>query len=117
MAWTLGGISISPDSGEDVITVEANYAIQEILDATSNTLTFFGANSTRRALDFILDETVTAGGLNTLMTAVRTDANVNLTSDQGSQGNFRILTLRASRLQALNKNAPVYKVSAELIAS
>lgn len=116
MAWTLNSQVIHPDSGEDNITVEANYAIQEILDAISNTLTFFGANSTRRTLDFILDETESAS-LNNLVTAVRTDANVNLTSDQGSQGNFRILTLRASRIQALNKASPVYKCSAELIAA
>jgi hypothetical protein len=115
MPWSLAGVTIHPDGGEDVQVVEANYAIQEILDATVNTITFLGANSDRRTLSFILDETEAAGGLNTLKTSVRTDANVNLTSDQGSQGNYRILSLEATRLQALNKASPVYKCVAELI--
>jgi|SRR3990167_1810721 len=115
MAWSLSGVTISPGDGEDILIYEANYAIQEVLDAVANTITFYGANSERRTLDFILDETVAAGGLNTLKTSVQTDANVNLTSDQGSQGNYRILSLRAVRRQALNKSSPVYKCSAELV--
>ena|SRR3990167_2384636 len=115
MAWTLHSLTIHPDSEQDIQVVEANYAIQEILDATTNTITFFGANSTRRTLDFILDETEAAGGLATLQADVRADANVTLVSDQGSQGTFRILSLRAARVQALNKSSPVYRISAELI--
>ncbi len=113
MAWSLGGVTISVDSDE--MNYEANYAIQEVLDATTNTVSFFGANSERRTLGFILDETVSAGGKASLATARATDANVNLTSDQGSQGNYRIMTFRPVRVQALNKASPVYRCTAELI--
>ena len=113
MAWSLGGITIYVDSDE--MDYEANLAIQEILDATTNTITFFGANSERRTIGFTLDETVSAGGKASLATARSTDADVNLTSDQGSQGNYRILSFRPVRIQALNKSSPCYRCVAELI--
>ncbi len=116
MPWTLGGKTISPDSRQDSRIYESYYAIQEILDATVNTLSFYGASSERRSLQFILDEDVNSNtGLSGLRTAIRTDADVALVSDKGAEGNYRILSLRFTRLQALNHTNPVYECAAELI--
>jgi len=116
MPWTLSTKTIHPDSEQYTHMVESYYAVQEVLDATENTISFYGASSDRRMLSFILDENENSNtGLSGLKTAVRTDANVALVSDQGAEGNYRILSLRASRVQALNKVSPVYTVECELI--
>jgi len=117
MSWSLGSIIIHPDSGEDVESYESYYAIQEVLDNTVDTISFYGASSQRRSLQFILDEDENSNtGKSTLKTAIRADSSCNLTSDQGSQGNYRILSMKFTRIQALNHTNPVYKVSAELIS-
>jgi len=117
MAWSLASQTIHPPDGGDTRNFEAYYTVLEVLDATANNIAFYGAASEKRSLSFILDETENSGtGLASLITAKNTDASVNLTSDVGSQGNYRILTLSAVRVQALNKSAAVWKCAVELIA-
>lgn len=113
MAWSLATVTIYPGDEGDAVSVEAKYAIQEVLDATAETISWYGAGSERRALRFVLLDDTT--GLSTLKTAVATDANVNLTSDQGSQGNYRIMRLRAARIQDHAYTNPCYRCEAELI--
>lgn len=116
MAWSLGGVVIHVDDENDTESVSALYAIQQVLDDTSETTSYYGAQSERRELDFILDENVNSNtGRTTLKAAVLADSNVALVSDQGSQGNYRILELSLTRKQALNKTNPVYTGRAALI--
>jgi hypothetical protein len=114
MAWTLGGVTINVD--RDSQTVESNYAIQDVLDATASITSWFGSPSDKRTLDFTLSLSDSgATGLTTLKAAAKADANVALTSDQGAEGNYRILRLTPERVQATNKALPVYKCSVDLI--
>lgn len=118
MAWTIDAVIIHPGDQGDQHHVEALYAFQNVLDATADTISWFGARSTRRTLRFILFEDENGGtGLSSLKTKVRTNADVTLTSDQGSQGNHRMLSLRASRRQDHANASPVYECTTELIES
>lgn len=118
MAWSIAGIIIHPDSEQDKETIEAHYALQDVVDAVVTSISFFGSGSPRRSLEFVLDENENGGaGRSTLKTALESDAQVNLTSDQGSQGDFRLLSLQLTRRQAVNKVLPVYNCSCEMIAS
>ena len=116
MAWTLGGVQISPQDNGDKRVYGSLYALQNVLDATVTTKSFYGAESEKRSLDFVLFENSNGGtGLSTLATARATDANVALVSDQGAEGNYRILTLSAARKKDTANTNPVYMCSAELI--
>lgn len=118
MAWSLAGITISPPGGGDQQSVQSRYAVQEVLDATSDTLNYFGAGSDRRRLRFFLDEDLNSnGGLTALKAAVRANSNAALVSDQGAQGNYRILSLSFTRLQDHSRTYPAYNCEAELIAA
>jgi len=117
LAWTLGGVTIHPDDGEFSGRVESNYAIQRVLDAVVNTISYYGANSELVQLAFILDENVNSNtGLSTLKTAAKANSNVALVGDTGSLGNWRILSFTYRRRQALAHTNPVYSCSAELIS-
>jgi len=114
--WTLGGITIHPPGGGYQERRESLYAIQQVLDATAETISYYGAGSLRTQLRFILDEDVNGNtGLNTLRTAVGNNSDVALVGDVGSLGNHRILSLNASRLQDHVHTNPVYDCTAELI--
>ena len=116
MPWTLGGVTIHVDDEGDEESVASLYALQQVLDATVETISYYGAQSDRRNLTFILDETANSNtGKTTLKAAVRANSDCNLTSDQGSQGNYRILEAAFVRRQALNKANPVYLVRASLV--
>lgn len=116
MAHSLAGIVIHVDDGELDEVTESNYTFQDVLDATSNTISYFGAKSDRISLAFILDEDENANaGRTTLKAAVRANASVNLTMDTGSMGNVRILSFRSKRKQALNHTFAVYTCTAELV--
>lgn len=116
MAWTFGGVTIHPPGGDFQGSVQSHYATQEVLDATSETLNFWGATSDHLNLGFALDEVVNGNtGLDTLKAAVRADANVALAGDQGSEGNFRILELSWTRAQDHSRTVPFYHCKAQLI--
>lgn len=116
MAWSLSGVTISPQDNGDKRQYGALYALQNVLDATTTTKSFYGAESEKRTLDFILFENSNGGtGLSTLATARATDANVALVSDQGAEGNYRILSLTASRKKDTANTLPVWMCSVELI--
>ncbi len=116
MAHSLAGKTIHVDTDELQFIGESNYAFLEVLDATSDTISYYGARSRRISLTFTLfeDENGSTGDSG-LEAARKANADVNLTLDTGSLGNVRILSYRATRLQALNRSAPVYKCSAELV--
>ena len=118
MAWSLAGITISPPGGGDEQSVQARYAVQEVLDATADTLNYYGAGSDRRRLHFFLDEDVNGNsGMSTLKAAVRANSNAALVSDQGSEGNYRIQSVSFRRLQDHSRTNPAYDCTAELIAA
>ncbi len=116
MTQTLAGVVIHVDDGELDEVSESNYTFQDVLDATSETISYFGAKSDRISLAFILDEDLNSNtGKTTLKAAVKANSNVNLTMDTGSLGNVRILSFRSKRKQALNHTFPVYACTAELV--
>lgn len=118
MAWSLASIVIHPGDEEMDELVEANYSIQKVLDASADVISYFGASSDHISLNFIMFESENASaGRTALKAAAKANANVNLTADTGSMGNYRILTLRLIRKLAANHSSPVYKGQAELIAS
>lgn len=118
MAWLLAGKTIRVDEDGDVRSGDAFYAIQGILDATAEVISYYGAGSERRRLRFFLLEDENGGaGYSGLEAARIANADVNLTSDEGSQGNFRILSLNGSRKMAANHSQPVYDCTVELIKS
>jgi hypothetical protein len=116
MAHSLAGVTISVDDRGLVEVSEANYTFQDVLDATSETISYYGAKSDKFSINFILDENVNSNtGRTTIKAAVKANADVNFTMDTGSLGNVRILSFRSTRLQALNKTNPVYSCAAELV--
>jgi len=62
MAWSIGAVTIHPDSEEFEVTTEALYSEQQVVDATSTTISWYGAASDKIALSFILDESEVAAG-------------------------------------------------------
>lgn len=116
MSHSLGGVVVHVDEGGDIDGVDSLYALQQVLDATVETISYFGAQSQRRQLQFVLDEDENGNsGKSTLLAAAIANSDVNLTLDIGSQGNYRILTIRFDRKMAANHTNPVYKTNAELI--
>lgn len=116
MSWTLGGVIIHPPGGDYQGSVVPNYAIQQVLDATSETLNYFGASSDHLNLSFALIEDENSNtGKATLEVAARADADVVLVSDQGTEGNFRITNLAWTRMQDHSHTYPFYKCQAQMI--
>ena len=118
MTQSLAGILISVDTNELVEMTQANYAFQDVLGATVETISYYGAKSDRISLSFYLDEDRNSNtGRTTLKAAVKANSNVNLTMDNGSMGNYRLLSFRSTRAQALNHTNNVYKCNAELVST
>lgn len=116
MAHTLGGVSIHVDDAGYVRTKTSNYSRQHPLDATEDTLGYFGANSAEFDLVFVLFESENSNtGLSSLEGFVNADANRELVMDDGSQGNVRILSLQSTRRQALNHSSLVWDCVARLV--
>lgn len=116
MSHSLAGVVIHVDDGGFQFVGDANYTFQDVLDATSETISYFGAKSRRISLTFVLDEVENSNtGDSTLEAARKANSSVNLTMDTGSLGNVRILSYRATRAQALNHANPVWKCQTELV--
>lgn len=117
MSHTLGAVTIHVDDRGYVRNKTSNYSRQHPLDAVVDTIGFFGANSAEFELTFMLDETLNGGtGLSTLEGYVDANTNQVLTLDNGSQGNVRLLSLSATRVQALNKSDEVWECQARLVS-
>lgn len=96
--WSLGGIGIYVyDDTED--TAEPVYGQIQVLDATTTILHYAGAKSRVRTIKF---HVYGEANWNSLLSAAEADSNVALVSDQGSEGNYRILSLKGDRVQAEN---------------
>ena|SRR5258708_31048558 len=116
MSWTLGSVVITPGDKGDTFSKDSFYAVQNPVGAVVATISYYGADSERRTLHFVLFENFNGGtGISTLKTLVDTDADVALVSDQGAQGNYRIMKLSGSRIQDLTNTSPVWDCQAELI--
>lgn len=116
MAWTFGGVTIHVDDKGHRRSKTPLYAIQHVLDATSDDVSYYGSTSRRVTLDFALFEIDNGNtGYTTLDAAADANADVVLVSDQGAEGNYRILSLSGVRRQALNHANPVWDCVAELI--
>lgn len=118
MAQTLAGVTIHVDNEGLVLSGESNYTFQDVLDATVEVIDYFGAKSERIQLNFYLDEDLNSNtGLTTLRAALKANANVNLTLHEGSWGNWRMLSLSAAQVMALNHTNRVWKCSSEMVAA
>ena len=101
MASTLAGESIKIEQDTDWVTAP-RFAALDILDSTSTTLHFLSTPSRRRSITgTIIDQ---SGGTapqtyTDLVTAARAHVAVNLTTEQGSQGNVYILDITGQRVQ------------------
>ena len=116
MAWTLASMTIHPASEEFGSHTEANYAIQDILDGAESVISYYGAKSDVIQMSFILDESDNGGtGLATLKAACKAGTTAALVADSGSLGDWKIMSLDARRVQALNQSALVWKCSVDLI--
>ena len=112
MAWSIDAITIHVD--KDSGGREPLYGEHDVLDATSTVLHFFGARSKTRHISGMVQS---ESSLSSLDTKAKTDADVTLTSDQGSQGTFRITSLQYERRQALGEANTWYYVTLELRAT
>lgn len=111
MAWSLAAETIHVDDDSDD-QAEPIYGQIQVLGATTTVLHYAGAKSRTRSISFWCE---TDARLATLLTASETDANVNLTSGLGSQGDYRILTLKPERRHAVNKANAWFYCTAELM--
>lgn len=116
MAWALGAVTIHPDDKQYTREVSANYAVQDVLDATAQVVSWYGGQSPRINLNFVLFGDENGGtGEAQIETMVLTNADVVLTSDIGTVGNVRILSLKATRRQALNHANETWDCACTLI--
>jgi len=111
MAWSLAAITIYCDSDTED-KGEPIYGQIQILDATTTTLHYAGAKSRTRTIKFWIE---TVANWNSLLTAAETDADVALVSDQGAEGNYRIMSLQGERRHAVNRANPWFYGTAELM--
>ena len=116
MPWTLAGKTIRPGDRGDARNRESLYAVQQVLDATVETISYFGAASERRTLRFILFEDDNSNtGFSGLTAALIANADVALVSDAGAEGNYRMLSFKADRVQDHANVNNVYDCTVELI--
>lgn len=111
MSWSLAGNPIHVDDDTDD-QGEPIYGQIQVLNSTSTILHYAGAKSRLRSIRFWCE---TDGRWAALLTAAETDANVNLTSDLGDQGNYRILSLKGDRRHAVNSPNAWFYGTAELM--
>ncbi len=116
MAWTLGAVTIHPGDKAYRRSKTANIAIQDVLDATAEVVSFYGAKSRRTTLSFVVFGSENSGvGVDTLEGYVETDADVALTSDQGAAGNYRILQLDSTRVIDTSRTTETWECVASMI--
>ena len=116
MAWTLASKVIRVDDQQYGGRIDANFAIQDPLDAVASVISYFGARSQVTPLQFQLwEEDNSSTGLSTLIAAAKAGTTVALVGDTGALGSFKMLSFEWRRVQALNKSTPCYACSAELI--
>jgi len=116
MAWTLGGVTIHPGDKAYRRNRTANIAQQDVLDNTTEVLSYYGGKSRRVTLNFVVFGSENSGvGVDTLETAVVTDADVALVSDQGAIGNYRILSLDSTRILDTSRSTESYECVASMI--
>ena len=111
MPWSLAGETIHVDNDTDD-QAEPIYGQIQILNATSTTLHHAGAKSYTRSIEFWCE---TDARWATLLAAANADANVNLTSDLGNQGNYRLLSVKGKRVHAVNRTNAWFRGTAELM--
>lgn len=111
MSWTLNGVTIHVDDDDDD-GAEAIYGQIQVLEATTTTLHYAGAKSRVRRLRFWIE---TEANLNNLRSATEADSSVALVSDQGAEGDYRILKLTSRRRHAVNQPNPWWECTAELM--
>ena len=111
MPWSLAGqtVHVDNDSEDDA---EPIYGRIQILDATTTTLHYAGARSANRTIKFWCE---TLARIAALRAAANANANVALVSDQGAEGNYRIMSLQGERRHAVNRTNPWFYGTAELM--
>ena len=113
MAWSIGAVTIHPPSGGYIRRKEAQWAVQTVLDDNSDHIAWFGSRSSRRTVSGIIFDTGT--DLSTLEGYCDVDTSRALTSDQGGEGNYKVLSVQATRIADESRSTPVWSVTVELL--
>ena len=116
MGHTLAGVTISVDSTTAV--KESLYSQQQVLDATTTTIGYFGAKSRFTTLTFTLILDIAGvGSIATLESAVTSNADTTYVDDKGTSNTVRIMKFQYKRIQALNYTNAVYVCQADLVST
>lgn len=113
MPWDIDGrkFIVSTDSSEP----NANLSQHDVIDSTVTVVHDYGYSSNKRKLQgWFLDNP--ADYLH-LQTSYRTALSVTLTSDQGVEGTYRIMSLKRVRVLDTKRTEPVWRVDVELLAT
>lgn len=111
--WTLGGVSslfIDEDSGGQPATIGELH----VLDSTKSTKHHSGSTGRTRRLGGTLFDT-DGNQLSTLLSYTESDTSRALTSDLGSEGNWKVKNVERERKQDLSRSYGVYRVTIELL--
>lgn len=116
MAWTIASIIIHPETEQYGGRIDANYAIQDVLDATDSVVSYYGAKSQMSPIQFLMLESENSSvALSTLIAAAQAGTTVALVGNPGALGNFKIISFSWNLVQALNQSGLVYKCNVELV--
>jgi hypothetical protein len=107
MAWYFASyrVAVERDS-EDYPDIKLGFV--DILDTDTTNIHSIGTGSYRRDLTFVI-----FSGYAGLAPAL-VSGYWGLTSDQGVEGTYQVLSYNAQRLQALNYDTDVYRVTVKL---
>lgn len=114
MSWSIGEVTIHPPGGGYSRRKEAQWAVQTVLDDTEDHIAWYGSRSSRRTLNGIIFDSA-GSGLSTLEGYCDVDTSRALNSDQGSEGNYKVMSVNASRLADESRSYPVWNVVVDLL--
>jgi hypothetical protein len=108
--WTLGGyrIIVNGDSGKPEPKVSEHF----VLDGTESVFHYFGYGSPSRTLTgHLLDN---PDDLDDLVTLCNTATPSTLVTDQGSEGDWIIMSIQYQRIVDIKRQKPVWRLTLEL---
>lgn len=109
MAWTIDGnrIYVEKDTGWQS---ERRQAEIDVLDSSKTIIHDSGRPSYKRSIQFV----VFSGYAANILPLQDAASSYTLVSDQGSEGSVFVKSLEPERLQAINYDTPVYRVTMEM---
>jgi len=113
MAWSIGAVTIHPPSGGYTRRKEAQWATQAVLDDTEDHIAWYGSRSSRRTVSGVIFDT--GSDLATLESYCDSDTSRTLTTDQGSEGSYKVLSVNSTRVADESRSLPVWNVVVDLL--